>query len=184
MLVLVLLLVGCIHGLWTRHSTQDDSTPRLLLSMRERLRAGISNLGDRIGVVLWPGSKREGEDEEEEEEAEGKQGDVEAGGQERDNGGNSEGKDGRGEQSDSSDDYSSLEGNDLQEMALSRRENEASKRSGDEEEVERSISSDGRHSPAQDQENGKKEGGLQETALISSPTEEDENAELCDETIF
>lgn len=153
--------------------------------MRERLRAGITNLGDRIGVVLWPGSKTEGE-EEEEEEAEGKQRDVEEGGQERDNSGNSEGQDGEGEQSDSSDDYSSLEGKDLQEMALDRREDEAKKQSEDEDEDEdeRSVPSDGRHSPAQDQENGKKEGGLEETALINAPTEEDENAELCDETIF
>lgn len=114
LIVALAVFVGCVHCLWQRRAHGDGTTPMLLLDMRERLRTGIGNLEDRLGVQLWPGDKSAEEDEE----------DVEEGGRdkEEDEGQLTKVEDERGHEEDdsetSSEDNSSMEGGDGRVVAL------------------------------------------------------------------
>ncbi|KAM7393500.1 hypothetical protein PAMP_020365 [Pampus punctatissimus] len=150
-IMVLLVFIGCIHTKRQQLSTQDSSAPRLLVSMRERL---------RVGLHLWSGEKIGGEDQ---EEAEGRQGDTEEGGS---SGVRNEVKvEQKEELSDSSDDYSSMEGDNLRERALSRWEEEQKKQSRNDDAEETSSASE-------------------EIALVNSRKEDDEKADLTDVTIL
>ncbi|KAM7418306.1 hypothetical protein PAMA_015766 [Pampus argenteus] len=140
----LMVFIGCIHA-------QREQPPRLLLSMRERL---------RVRLNLCSAEKTGGEDQ---EEAEERQGDTEEGSS---IGVRNEVKvEQKEELSDSSDDYSSMEGDDLRERALSRWEEEQKKQSRNDDGEETSSAS-------------------QEIALVNSPKEDDEKADLTDVTIL
>ncbi|XP_045911355.1 uncharacterized protein LOC123974578 isoform X2 [Micropterus dolomieu] len=199
-ILVLVLFMGCLYNMRDQHSGQDRSVPRLLLSVRERLRAGIGNLEDRIGLRLWPGWKR---GEEEDEEIEGIQGE---GAQRRDNGG--EGGSHRAvprltvrsypiskekgeysdedseEDSDSSDDYSSMEGDNLRERALSRKEEEERQQNANEEGEETSSASEGGQNAVVGESNGDKKGSSEEMALVGSLKEDVKKGDLCDVTVL
>ncbi|XP_038555722.1 uncharacterized protein LOC119888955 [Micropterus salmoides] len=169
-ILVLVLFMGCLYNMKDQHSGQDRSVPRLLLSVRERLRAGIGNLEDRIGLRLWPGWKR---GEEEDEEIEGIQGE---GAQRRDNGEKEEkgeySDEDSEEDSDSSDDYSSMEGDNLRERALSRKEEEERQQNANEEGEETSSASEGGQNAVVGESNGDKKGSSEEMALVGSLKED------------
>ncbi|XP_029529365.1 uncharacterized protein LOC115137282 [Oncorhynchus nerka] len=144
-LVIILLLaitVLCFYKWKSRHSGQDGSAPRLLLGVRERMRGRVRSLEDWLGLTLWPG-KRVVEGEEEEGE---KSGDGEAAAGAR-----------GGQDGDSSDDYSSLDGIDLSERAKNLEDDEKK------EAVKRKSGSEGgQYNMKGERTDGRKEGGEEE----------------------
>lgn len=179
-----MLFVGCIYALRGQHSTQDSSAPTFLLGVRERLRAGINNLGDQIGLRLWPERRRGGEDDKEAEQRLGDAKEERDDGAEGGSGGvrNEEHLELKEEVSDSSDDYSSMEGDDLREKALNRREEEEKKQNRDEDEEETSSVSEAHQCAVEVDSNADNWGGSKEIVLVNSPQEDDEEDHLVDVT--
>ncbi|XP_040893304.1 uncharacterized protein LOC121181415 [Toxotes jaculatrix] len=174
----LMLLIGCFHTMRNRQSGQDNSVPRLLLGVRERLRAAVSNLENR----LWPGGKRGGEDDDEE----AGRGQEEEGGQRSDDGGEggsggskNHDKDEHNDEDSDTSDCSSMEGDNLRMGALNRQEEEERKNNKEEDEDETSSASS---SGVEGDSSGDKAGGSEEMALVNSPQEHDENVDLCDVT--
>lgn len=166
---------------------QDSLVPRFLMGVRKRLRATIGNLEVRMGLRLWPGGKRGGEDDD--EEADGRQG--EEGGHRTDYRGeggscgakNEEKGERKEEDSDYSNDYSSMEGDNLKERVL-RREEEESKQIGNYDGEVTSSACEGGQSAVEEETSGDKKAGSEEIALVNSLQEEDEKVDLCDVTVL
>lgn len=178
-IMVLMLFAGCLYGMRNKESAQDRPIPRLLLGVRKRLRATVGNLEDRMGLRLWPGGKRGGEDD---DEAEGRQGE---GGQRLDDGakGGSCGarnqeEGGCKEEDTYSHDSSSSEGDNLRERAVSSRVEEERKQRGNEDEEETSSASEGGQSAVDGEDSGDKKGGLEEIALVNSVQDDEEKADL------
>ncbi|XP_036959824.1 uncharacterized protein LOC119022718 isoform X2 [Acanthopagrus latus] len=182
----LMLFVACLHAM--RESAQDSSVPRLLLGVRQRLRAVIGNVEDRMGHRLWPGGKRENDDDE--EEAERRQGDE--GGQRVDDRGKEGSCGARNEKkgehkeddSDDSHDCSSIEEDNLRETVLSRQEEEERKQNGNEDEEDTSSESEGRPSNVEGESRGNEKRDSEDIALVNSVQEDEEEADLCDITVL
>ncbi|XP_076585231.1 uncharacterized protein LOC143319871 [Chaetodon auriga] len=189
-IVVLMLFAGCLHAMRDRDSSQDSSVSRFLVGVRKRLRDAIGYLEDRLGLCLWPVGMTGGEDDEEEEEGEGKL--EEEGGQRRDNRGeggsrgvkNDEKVEQKEEDSSDSSDNSSIEGDNLREMALSRQEEEEKKQIENEDGDETSSESEGDLSAVEGQSSGDKKGGSEEIALVNPLQENDQRADLCDVTVL
>lgn len=174
--------------MWTRQSGQDSSAPTLLVEVRERLRTAIGGLEDRMGVRLWPGGKRGGDgDVEETEETQ-----SEVDGQWRDDegeggssgAGNKEKREDKKEDSSTSDDYSSMEGDDLRERALNRQKEEERNQTPRENKngEDTGSASDGGQSAAEKESGEIKDRGSEEVELVNSSQEDAEKIGLCDVT--
>lgn len=185
--ILLVIMVLMVLVAYLQHVCQQSdhsgSVPRFLLDVRERLRTWIRNLEDHLGVQLWPGDKRTAEDAMEEdamEDTEGGQadeGEVWRGGEGANNElSNEEKGEHKEEDSDTSDDCSSLEGDDLRERALNG-QNEEGNQSKDEDET--STSSDEGQSHSEGMSGGNKNEDSEETALVISPQQD-----LCDVTVL
>lgn len=141
-----------------------------------------------MGLHLWPEGKQEGE---EEEEAGGRQGDAEEGGHQRDDGAEGGSTGARNEEklehneevSNSSDESFSIEGDNLRERTLSKWEEEEKEQSRSEDGEETSSASEAGQSAVKVESNGDKGGGSEEIALVNSPKEDDEKADLTNVTI-
>ncbi|XP_028263230.1 uncharacterized protein LOC114437053 [Parambassis ranga] len=178
-IVLLMVFVGCCYSMRKHYLGETSSVGRLLLGVREGLRTGINNLEDRMGVRLWPGGKRGRKDDVEESQVE------EEGQQSHD-----KGKGGlcpravcvetkqehKEEDSETSDDYSSMEGDDLKERAMNRQKEEERNQSENNDEEDTSSASDG------DQNAEEEKNGSEMVALVNSPPEDGENTNLCDVT--
>ncbi|KAL3966448.1 hypothetical protein ACER0C_030834 [Sarotherodon galilaeus] len=182
-IMVLMVLVAYLHHV-CQQSDHSGSVPRFLLDVRERLRTWIRNLEDHLGVQLWPGDKRTAEDAMEEdamEDTEGGQadeGEVWRGGEGANNElSNEEKGEHKEEDSDTSDDCSSLEGDDLRERALNRQNEEEGNQSKDEDET--STSSDEGQSHSEGMSGGNKNEDSEETALVISPQQD-----LCDVTVL
>lgn len=186
--ILLVIMVLMVLVAYLQHvcqqSNHSGSVPRFLLDVRERLRTWIRNLEDHLGVQLWPGDKRTAEDAMEEdamEDTEGGQadeGEVWRGGEGANNElSNEEKGEHKEEDSDTSDDCSSLEGDDLRERALNRQNEEEGNQSKDEDET--STSSDEGQSHSEGMSGGNKNEDSEETALVISPQQD-----LCDVTVL
>lgn len=179
-IIVVMVIVGCVHHFYNKESDQDSSVTRFLLDVRESLRTLIRNLQDQLGVVLWLGDRRGVENAM--EEAEGRQ--LEEGEEWKSDGqsSNSEVSDKEKEKlieedSDTSDDCSSMDGDNLRERALNK-QNEEDK-DGD----EMNSSSDEGQTEGQKEISGRNKNEYsEETALVKSPQKYDEKADLCDVT--
>lgn len=179
-IVLLMVIVGCCYSLRKHHLGETSSVGRLLLGVGERLRTGINNLEDRMGVRLWPGGKRGRKDDVEESQ-------VEVEGQQSLHKGvrglcvhavrveiKQEHKE---EDSETSDDYSSLEGDNLKESEMNRQKEEERIQSENNDEEDTSSARDGDQNAEEE-----KNGGSEMVALVNSPLENCENANVCDVT--
>lgn len=182
-IMVLMVLVAYLHHV-CQQSDHSGSVPKFLLDVRERLRTWIRNLEDHLGVQLWPGDKRPAEDAMEEdamEDTEGGQadeGEVWRVGEGANNElSNEEKGEHKEEDSDTSDDCSSLEGDDLRERALNRQNEEEGNQSKDEDET--STSSDEGQSYSEGMSGGNKDEDSEETALVISPQQD-----LCDVTVL
>lgn len=180
--ILLVIMVLMVLVAYLQHVCQQSdhsgSVPRFLLDVRERLRTWIRNLEDHLGVQLWPGDKRTAEDAMEDTEGgQADEGEVWRGGEGANNElSNEEKGEHKEEDSDTSDDCSSLEGDDLRERALNR-QNEEGNQSKDEDET--STSSDEGQSHSEGMSGGNKNEDSEETALVISPQQD-----LCDVTVL
>ncbi|XP_051801981.1 nucleolar MIF4G domain-containing protein 1-like [Acanthochromis polyacanthus] len=181
-------VVGCLYYMKRQQPGQENAVTRFLLGVRDSLRTRIGNLEDRMGVRLWPGGKT-GEEEDVEEADEGQ---TEEAGQQRDGdgeGGRSETsnenkeKD-KEEDSETSDDCSSVEGEDLRESVLNRQEEEEKNQNEAEDDDDTSSGSDEGESAAEGDSGGDKKADSEEIALMNCPQEDDENIDLCDVTVL
>lgn len=189
-IVVLMLFAGCLHAMREQDSSQDSSVSRFLVGVRKRLRDAIGYLEDRMGLRLWPVGMTGREDDDEEEEGEGKV--EEEGGQRRDNRGeggsrgvkNDKKVEQKEEDSNDSHDSSSMEGDNLREMALSRQEEEEKKQIENEDGDETSSESEGDLSAVEGQSSGDKKGGSEEIALVNPLQENDQREDLCDVTVL
>lgn len=182
-IMVLMVLVAYLHHV-CQQSDHSGSVPRFLLDVRERLRTWIRNLEDHLGVQLWPGDKRTAEDameEDAEEDTEGGQADEGEGWRGGEGANNELSNEEKGEQkeedSDTSDDCSSLEGDDLRERALNRQNEEEGIQSKGEDET--STSSDEGQSHSEGMSGGNKDEDSEETALVIGPQQD-----LCDVTVL
>lgn len=141
---MLLVAAGCLYHSWTKDSQGGEGEEeRCLVGTRRRVRAAVGSLEERLGVALWPCSKREGGGGEDDDN------DGEAGGRARDQ---------EVEEKEDSDD-SSQEEEKKEEGAPSRLQMEVEKRKEDEEEEEETSSE------SDDDQSGAAGGGAEKVSL-------------------
>lgn len=60
-ILLLLVVAGCLYKSWSKDSQGGQGEEeRCLVGTRRRVRAAVGSLEERLGVALWPRSKREG----------------------------------------------------------------------------------------------------------------------------
>lgn len=187
-IVVLMLFAGCLHAMRDRDSSQDSSVSRFLVGVRKRLRDAIGYLQDRMGLRLWPVGMTGGEDDDEEEGGEGKL--EEEGEQRRDNRGEGGSRGVKNEEKveqkeeDDSLDNSSMDSNNLREVALSRQVEEEKKQIENEDGDETTSESEGDQSALEGQSSGDKKGGSEEMALVKPLQENDQREDFCDVTVL
>lgn len=172
-ILVLVVLGGCCYGMKDKES-EDRCVPRLLLGARRRMRAAVGTLENRMGVPLWPGTKREGGDDDEAEGVPADEANRRARNQEE-------------EDSDDSSGSSSICGCnlDMDNLADRQEEVEGRKQSGQEEEEETSSDSEGGASVGGGGEKrGGEKGSLEEIVLVKAAEGDDKAADALEVSVL